>query len=121
MSSTASPLPTQLVPLLQEPLEKIKEVINKVLPVSKKRTALEEAEWEDEGSENALEREIMLQCMSFPFQYTSTAAERLTQRWRLCASIDPESCCTDLWAWAKAMLPRLPSIILRDTTSRAWI
>lgn len=67
VSSTASPLPTQLVPLLQEPLEKIKEVINKVLPVSKKRTALEEAEWEDEGSENALEREIMLQCMSFLF------------------------------------------------------
>ncbi|OJT10605.1 hypothetical protein TRAPUB_12904 [Trametes pubescens] len=63
VSSTASPLPTQLVPLLQEPLDKIKEVINKVLPVSKKRTALEEAEWEDEGSENALEREIMLQSM----------------------------------------------------------
>ncbi|KAI0637541.1 AAA-domain-containing protein [Trametes polyzona] len=63
VSSSASPLPTQLVPLLQEPLDRIKEVINKVLPVSKKRTALEEAEFEDEGSENALERELMLQSM----------------------------------------------------------
>ncbi|KAI0820715.1 AAA-domain-containing protein [Trametes gibbosa] len=63
VSSAAIPLPTQLVPLLQEPLDKIKGVINKVLPVGKKRTALEEAEFEDEGSENALEREIMLQSM----------------------------------------------------------
>ncbi|KAI8984851.1 AAA-domain-containing protein [Trametes punicea] len=63
VASAASPLPTQLAPLLQEPLDRIKEVINKVLPVSKRRTALEEAEWEDESSENALERELMLQSM----------------------------------------------------------
>ena len=63
VSSAASPLPTQLVPLLSDPLEKMKEVIGKVLPVSKKRTALEEAEWEDEGSEGALERELMMQSM----------------------------------------------------------
>lgn len=61
-SSAASPLPSQLVPLLQDPLDRIKEVIGKVLPLSKKRTALEEAEWEDEGSEGALERELMMQC-----------------------------------------------------------
>ena len=59
---TASPLPDQLVPLLQETLERVKSVINHVLPVSKKRTALEEAEWEDESEEGALEREMMLQC-----------------------------------------------------------
>ena len=59
---TASPLPEQLVPLLQDALDKIKAVINNVLPVGKKRTALEEAEWEDEGEEGALEREMMLQC-----------------------------------------------------------
>lgn len=41
----------------------MKDVINKVLPVSKKRTALEEAEWEDDSSEGALERELMLQSM----------------------------------------------------------
>ena len=50
---SASPLPDQLVPLLQEALDKIKSVISNVLPVSKKRTALEEAEWEDEGEEGA--------------------------------------------------------------------
>ena len=59
---SASPLPDQLVPLLQEALDKIKSVISNVLPVSKKRTALEEAEWEDEGEEGALERELMIQC-----------------------------------------------------------
>ncbi|KAI0337338.1 AAA-domain-containing protein [Trametopsis cervina] len=59
----ASPLPEQLLPLLQESLDRIKTVINAVLPVSKKRTALEEAEWEDEGEEGALDREMMLQSM----------------------------------------------------------
>ncbi|KAI0689103.1 hypothetical protein BC835DRAFT_1418799 [Cytidiella melzeri] len=59
----ASPLPDQLVPLLQEALEKIKSVISTVLPMGKKRTALEEAEWEDEGGEGALERELMMQSM----------------------------------------------------------
>lgn len=63
VSSAASPLPTQLVPLLEESLDKLKEIIGKVLPVSKNRTALEEAEWEDESSEGALERELMMQSM----------------------------------------------------------
>ncbi|KAI0915549.1 hypothetical protein AcV5_003736 [Taiwanofungus camphoratus] len=63
VSSSASPLPAQLVPLLQDPLDKIKDVIGKVLPVNKKRTALEEAEWEDEGEEGALDRELMMQSM----------------------------------------------------------
>ncbi|RDX41221.1 AAA-domain-containing protein [Lentinus brumalis] len=63
VSSTASPLPAQLVPLLQDPLDKLTEIIGKVLPVSKKRTALEEAEWEQESSEGALERELMMQSM----------------------------------------------------------
>ena len=38
-------------------------MINKVLPVSKPRNALEEAEWEDEGDEGALAREMLLQSM----------------------------------------------------------
>ena len=62
-SSVASPLPTQLVPLLSETLDKVKGVIDKAMPVGKKRTALEEAEWEDEGEDGGLERELMLQCM----------------------------------------------------------
>jgi hypothetical protein len=61
-ASVASPLPTQLEPLLSETLNRVKAVIDKVLPVGKKRTALEEAEWEDEGQEGGLERELMLQC-----------------------------------------------------------
>lgn len=60
----ASPLPTQLVPLLSETLDKVKGVIDKAIPVGKKRTALEEAEWEDEGDDGGLERELMLQCKS---------------------------------------------------------
>ncbi|KAI0751701.1 AAA-domain-containing protein [Daedaleopsis nitida] len=63
VSSAASPLPTQFVPLLQEHLDKLKDIIGKVLPVSKKRTALEEAEWEDDSSEGALQRELMMQSM----------------------------------------------------------
>ena len=62
-ASVASTLPTQLVPLLSETLDKVKAVVNKVMPVGKKRTALEEAEWEEEGG--GLERELMLQCQSF--------------------------------------------------------
>ncbi|THH02226.1 hypothetical protein EW026_g610 [Hermanssonia centrifuga] len=59
----ASPLPDQLMPLLRDALERIKEVVGKVLPVGKKRTALEEAEWEDGDNEGALEREMLLQSM----------------------------------------------------------
>ncbi|TFY77944.1 hypothetical protein EWM64_g6069 [Hericium alpestre] len=62
-SSVASPLPSQMVPLLSEALDSVKTVLNKVMPVGKKRTALEEAEWEDDSQESALEREMMLQSM----------------------------------------------------------
>lgn len=60
-ASTAAPLPTQLVPLLNRSVETVKDLINRVLPISKKRSALEEAEWEDDGDVNALDREMMLQ------------------------------------------------------------
>lgn len=66
-SSSAAPLPPQFVPLLFDTFEKTKEVIGKVLPVSKKLTALEEAEWEEDSEEGALEREMMNQCQSFHF------------------------------------------------------
>jgi hypothetical protein len=37
--------------------------LEKAMPVPKKRNALEEAEWEEEGGDNgALEREMLLQC-----------------------------------------------------------
>ncbi|KAI5120735.1 hypothetical protein M0805_006441 [Coniferiporia weirii] len=62
-ASSATPLPSQLVPLLEDMLQHTKQVIEKVLPLGKKRTALEEAEYEDEGDEGALEREILMQKM----------------------------------------------------------
>ncbi|KAF9224569.1 AAA-domain-containing protein [Gyrodon lividus] len=62
-SSAASPLPSQLESLLADTLHKVKEAINRVLPVSKKRSALEEAQWEDESEEGALEREMLMQSM----------------------------------------------------------
>ena len=61
-SSAASPLPSQLVPLLSPVLEIAKEVVARVMPVSEKRSALEEAEWEDDVDEQgAFDREMMLQ------------------------------------------------------------
>ncbi|KAJ3753388.1 P-loop containing nucleoside triphosphate hydrolase protein, partial [Lentinula raphanica] len=73
----ASPLPPQLVPLLSEPLRKAKEILKRVLPLEKRMTALEEAEYvdyEDEDEDEAgldgkgkykgeLEREMRLQSM----------------------------------------------------------
>ncbi|KAI6155960.1 AAA-domain-containing protein [Pisolithus tinctorius] len=64
-STSASPLPAHLVPLLGDALDRVKSAIDKVLPVSKKkRSALEEAEWEDRnGEDGALEREMIMQAM----------------------------------------------------------
>lgn len=67
-SSAASPLPSQLVPLLSPVLEVAKEVVARAMPVSKKRSALEEAEWEDDvDEEGAFDREMMLQSLFLPF------------------------------------------------------
>lgn len=61
-ASEAKPLPTQLVPLLGEPLEQAKVALDKAFPKSSTRSVLEEAEYEDEA-EGGLEREMMLQAM----------------------------------------------------------
>lgn len=67
-SSVATPLPTQFIPLLSDTLERVKTVIGRVMPIEKKLTALEEAQFEDDdGEEGALEREMLMQCMSPPF------------------------------------------------------
>jgi hypothetical protein len=52
------------VPLLSNIFDIVKEVVGKVLPITKKLTALEEAEWEEDSEENALQREMMNQCQS---------------------------------------------------------
>jgi len=61
-STAASPLPSQFTPLLGDTVEKVREVIQRVMPLDKKLSALEEAEFEDEGGEEgALEREMLSQ------------------------------------------------------------
>lgn len=61
-SSVANPLPHQLVPLLSKLLEKVQSVLSKAVPSPKKRTVLEEAQWEDdEDDAKALEREELAQ------------------------------------------------------------
>lgn len=65
-ASAAAPLPQQLVPLLDQPLQKVKDALDRVLPKSKKRSALEEAQWEEDhpdGEAGAFEREMMLQTL----------------------------------------------------------
>ncbi|CAL1716188.1 unnamed protein product [Somion occarium] len=59
----AASLPTQLSPLLASTLERVTGIIETVLPKANKRTALDEAEYEDEGEEGAMDREMMLQSM----------------------------------------------------------
>jgi len=59
-------LPVQFVPLLEDTLERVKGAIQRVMPVEKKLTALEEAEFEDMGGEDgALEREMLSQGKPF--------------------------------------------------------
>lgn len=61
-SSAAIQLPTQLVPLLSKQLEALKAAVDRAIPPGKKRTALEEAEYEDEDGDT-FEKEMMLQSL----------------------------------------------------------
>ena len=69
--SVANPLPAQLAPLLEQPLEQVKKVLDNVLPKVKKRTALEEAQWEEDadGEAAAFDREMLLQGMQLDLRY----------------------------------------------------
>ncbi len=49
------------MPVLHDTFEQIKTVVHDVLPIKKRRTVLEEAEWEDED-DGTFEKEMMLQC-----------------------------------------------------------
>lgn len=52
------------MPILSDALDKVKAVIQRVLPLEKKLSALEEAEFEDDGGEEgALDREMLSQGM----------------------------------------------------------
>jgi len=62
LSSAASPLPSQFLPLLGDALEQVKDTIARVVPMEKCLSALEEAEYEDiGGEEGALEKEMLMQ------------------------------------------------------------
>ncbi|KAL1702957.1 hypothetical protein EV121DRAFT_209023 [Schizophyllum commune] len=63
-ASAAQPLPAQFTPLLGGALDKVKGAITKAMPLDKKTSALEEAEYEDYlGEEGDLEREMNMQSM----------------------------------------------------------
>jgi ATPase family AAA domain-containing protein 2 len=54
------------VPLLSDALVNVRTALEKAMPVPKKRNALEEAEWEEEGGiDGALEREMLQQCVFY--------------------------------------------------------
>jgi hypothetical protein len=59
-SSSAIQLPRHLVPLLSAPLERLKTAVDAVLPRHKMLTALEDAQYEEEGDE--FDKQMMLQC-----------------------------------------------------------
>ena len=60
------------MPVLSDALEKVKEVIQRVLPLEKRLSALEEAEFENVGGgEGALDREMLSQGMDFPRYFHS--------------------------------------------------
>ncbi|TXT10690.1 hypothetical protein VHUM_02195 [Vanrija humicola] len=61
-SSAAIQLPNQLVPLLSKQLDELKAAVDRAIPPNKKRTALEEAEYEDEDGDT-FEKEMMLQSL----------------------------------------------------------
>ncbi|EIW73387.1 hypothetical protein TREMEDRAFT_70962 [Tremella mesenterica DSM 1558] len=60
-SSVAVQLPQHLTPLLERPLTRLKEVVDLALPPSKNKTALEEAEFEDD--DDSFEKHAMLQAL----------------------------------------------------------
>ncbi|KAL1747783.1 hypothetical protein HDZ31DRAFT_31149 [Schizophyllum fasciatum] len=63
-ASAAQPLPPQLNPLLGGALDKVKGAITRAMPLDKRTSALEEAEYEDYlGEEGDMEREMTMQSM----------------------------------------------------------
>lgn len=60
-SSGAAPLPTNVEPLLRQPLDELKNVLGDILPQKKQLTALEEAEFEDAEDDKGMRAEQMQQ------------------------------------------------------------
>ncbi|KAJ1308298.1 hypothetical protein OPQ81_004012 [Rhizoctonia solani] len=62
-SSHAAPLPQHLKPLLQPVLDSVSSALEKSLPNSKKRSTLEDAEWEYDDADGGWEREMISQAL----------------------------------------------------------
>lgn len=58
-TSKVEPLQKSIEPLLRDPLKKISELIDDILPRRKKLTALEEAEFDDRDDVNGFERDML--------------------------------------------------------------
>lgn len=114
-SSAATPLPVQFVPLLEDTLEKVKQVIYRVMPVEKKLSALEEAEFEDEGGEEgALEKELFSQCLSYNLYRAISGLLYYFisyQPCKHCVYIDQELLSMVQLVWVRGISVPLPSII----------
>jgi hypothetical protein len=114
-SSAATPLPGQFVPLLEDTLEKVKQVVHRVMPVEKKLSALEEAEFEDEGGEEgALEKEMLSQGLSCNVYHTITGLLHCFisyQPCKHCVYIDRELLSMVQLVWVRGISVPLPSII----------
>lgn len=61
-ASAAAPLPSHLVPLLDDTLEKAKRVLNDLLPPKNRMSTLEEAQFEQEDNDGSFGREILERC-----------------------------------------------------------
>ncbi|KAL9061579.1 MAG: hypothetical protein Q9162_000111 [Coniocarpon cinnabarinum] len=60
-SSGAAPMEDNIEPLLRKALDQVSELLDDVLPTRPKRTALEEAEYDDRDSASGFDREMMQQ------------------------------------------------------------
>lgn len=60
-SSSAAPLDSTVEPLLRRSLDKISAILDEVMPDRPRRTALEEAEYDDRDDEQGFDREVLQQ------------------------------------------------------------
>ena len=58
-STTSGPVKKRIEPLIRKPLEQIMQIIDDVMPQKKKRTALEEAMYDDRDNAEGFEREAL--------------------------------------------------------------
>jgi len=98
------------VPILAAPLEKVKAAVDKALPRHKQKSALEEAEFEDEIGDD-LQKHMMVQCELTVMAYSPQTDIKPSTP---CGHIDLVSWFTARMAWARDI-----SVPRYCTTSRA--